>query len=178
LSKKIAYGFKLKRHLHLAPVQKMPDPNGCLRSWHKEGWKMIHLVRRNILRMHLSAILAKSRNVYLLYKGQPALPLNKLNLDCAQLLEQLRAKENQAREDELVLKGLFPLRLTYEDDLLNESSHQKTANKVFAFLGLDSVPVKTEYLRTTPSALSEFIENHEEVYHALATSEFAHYLDG
>ena len=82
---------------------------------------------------------------------------------CGLLFRELRDLGYQAKEEAFALKKPSLL-------LLN------TANKVFSFLGLSSVPVKTNYVRTTPQGFGNFIENHGEVLRGVETSEFAHDL--
>ena len=102
--------------------------------------------------------------------------IEKIRVNCNVLLLRLRAYEKYRAQEEGCLSNLSHLRFSYEEAILGESNHQKTADEIFSYLNLLSVPVKTSFLRTTPENLDAYVENHEEVLRVLRASEFAHYL--
>jgi len=76
-----------------------------------------------------------------------------------------------------LLKGTDHLFINYERDLLNEENHQGTMDKVFEYLGVYSVPVHTNYVKTTPDNLEQVLDNYDEVIDAVRNSEYAHFLE-
>jgi len=76
-----------------------------------------------------------------------------------------------------VLKDISHLTIEYEKDLLKEENHQKTADKIFQYLGLSSVQIDTSLSRTGKDNLDEVIENYVEFKNVIGKSEFAAYLD-
>lgn len=175
LSHKTVYGFKLK-YDHLLHHQKIRHPAHLLNNWHAGGWKIIYLFRKNILRQTLSYMLAGFKNEWHLTEKNARSKIEKIRVNCNILLLRLRAYEKYKAQEERCLSNLSRLRFSYEEAILSESNHQKTADEIFSYLNLRSVPAKTSFLRTTPENLDAFIENHEEVLRTLKASEFAHYL--
>ena len=68
------------------------------------------------------------------------------------------------------------LTVEYESDLLDPARHQQTADRVFAYVGLESAPVDTDLSRSVSGALSDRIANYDELASALEGTEFSHFL--
>jgi hypothetical protein len=86
-----------------------------------------------------------------------------------------RAETWKARLDGIV-EGLPQIRLVYEDDLADASTHQATVDRLCATLGLPSAPVTTNLVRVTPGSMSDRVTNYDEIVDALARSRFAELL--
>jgi hypothetical protein len=84
------------------------------------------------------------------------------------------ASSNYERQ---ILQKIPHLKLTYEDNLLHATSHQETADQIFDWLNIDSVSVKADLQKMMPFHLSEMVENYEELYQAIQTTKYAHYLE-
>ncbi len=86
------YGFKLKIY-HLTTDQGVRDPSGFLTTLVGEGWKIIHLRRRNLLRQSLS-------NLRLIRTGKAQhlrtdrRPEEKMAVDVNWIVEQMRVRKN------------------------------------------------------------------------------------
>ena len=75
-----------------------------------------------------------------------------------------------------MLESLPYLEIIYEENLLTTNQHQPTADKIFTYLNLPSVPVKTS-LQKTPYKISEVIENYEEIAAILKQTQYAKFLE-
>ncbi len=172
--KKPVYGFKVKiaqlRHEH-----KYEDYEKILTDLHSDGWKFIHLKRLNFLKHKLSNIYASKTNIYHLKKTDDKKP-QKIKVDCKELLEGIKYSEIVEKTEEENLKNIPHLKLIYENDILDNSVHQETADKVFRFLGLNSCKVKTNLKRIVNEDLKESIINYDEIYSSLKDTKYSKYL--
>ena len=65
------------------------------------------------------------------------------------------------------------LTMVYEDDLLRVDARQPSLDRAFEFLGLQSVPVRTQYARLTGDRLEDVVENYEEIVSILKGTPYA-----
>jgi hypothetical protein len=75
------------------------------------------------------------------------------------------------------LSNIPHLEIIYEDDLLSSEQHQKTINKVFSYLELDSIKVQTTLQKTSSDNLVDDILNYEEIVDFISQTQYAHFLD-
>lgn len=172
--KKNVYGFKVKIG-QLMSEHKYADYDKLLIRLHQEGWKYIYLKRVNFLRHQLSNIVAAGTNVYHLKNGEQK-HKEKITVKCEQLLRGIEYGEKVEKKEEENLKHISHLTLIYENDIEDNSRHQETADKVFSFLGLESVRVKTDFKRIIPDKLEDTILNYDEVYNFFKDTEYFKYL--
>ena len=66
--------------------------------------------------------------------------------------------------------------IVYEEDLLPGDKQQKTMDRIFDYLDLPSVSVRTNLVRTTSDNMSDFIENYEEVVNIISQTKYAEFL--
>jgi len=168
------YGFKVKVY-HLTDVQGMRDPAAFLRRLHARHWRIVYLYRRNLLRQAVSNVVAEKRRAFHRRTGEGA-AFGKVHIDCGRLLASMANRRRFLAVEREVLGDLPRVDVVYEDDLLPPERHQQAADRVFAFLGLDSARTHSDHLRVTPDRLVDFVENYDEVTAAVGASEFAEYL--
>jgi len=167
------YGFELKpyhlerQHLNLKKWMVKLDRN---------GWKIIHLQRRNVFLQAISFLIAKQRNQW---KDRLDNPLkgSKFYINSDKLIKEIQKRESCLVRENKALEQLHYITITYEDDLLKAEQHQKTAERVFEYLGVDSVSVKTKYKRTTSDNMSDFIENYEEIVSVISQTKYEKFMD-
>lgn len=173
VAEKKIYGYKAK----LPQLQLQYKDDERLKAvFLTSDYKIIYLRRKNYLRQALSIMIGKQRNIWHDTSKHP-LAGNKFQINCKNLLkmtEKIERYENRERE---MLQGLDYLYLNYEQDLLDSKNHQKALDKVYRYLGVKTVPVQTNYVRTTTDDISEFIENHREVIDTVKASKYADYLE-
>lgn len=141
-----------------------------------DDYQIIYLRRKNFFRQALSGIISNQRKKKHDTKAYP-LKGNKFKIDSKQLLKKIRWIEKCEEREKEILDGLQYLTIYYEDDLLPQENHQQTLNKVFHYLGVDSVDVRARFKKTTPKEISDFIENHAEIIGTLKKTKYAIFLN-
>jgi len=170
-----AYGCKIMAY----QLEQQVSPSGMhpfMLKMHIQGWKILYLTRRNVLRQALSHLLVQLGGEYYLLASDSS-PLGRFNIDLDDLQHTIRKIEAAAVRDEKVLEGIPHLKLVYEDDLLQPEKHQETLNNTLTYLGLPASPVKTELRRITPAKISDFVENFEELKSFVNNTSYADFLE-
>ena len=175
INKKSVYGFKVKiaqlRHEH-----KYNKYEKILNDLNSAGWKFIYLKRENFLRHKLSNILISESQIFHLKKSdkykQP-----KIRIDCSSLLAGIKFAVEVEKTEKENLRNIPHLTLTYEKDIIDNSKHQETADKVFSYLNLKSSTVSTNYKRIIPDNLEDTILNYDEVINFFKDTEYSKYLN-
>ena len=163
-------GYQLERQVSFSEMQPF------LQKMHDQGWKIIHLARRNILRQALSQLLVR-RGGRLHRLTNDCSPLTQVHIDVNELQQTLQKIEITSARDEAILTGISHLKLTYEDSLLQPEKHQDTLDKVFTYLGLPISLVHTRLRRITPKEISSFVGNFEEVKSFLDGTPYAKFVE-
>ncbi len=176
--RKPVYGCKIKYH-HLAEHSNLSHAQvkSFMKDMHDDNWKIIYLRRNNVLRKSFSSIAGRQRG-YRHVKQDSDKPLEKIHVDCNDLLDHLKASERRLDVDQDVLEDIPHLHIDYESDLLDAKHHAKTCSRMFEFLGIPdtSASVKAKFKRTSSDDLSETIENYEEVKEFLSKTKYAEWL--
>lgn len=171
LSPKPAYGCKMKIY-QMTDDQGIEDPHRFLLDLHAGGWKIIHLVREDLFRKALSLVVAETRGQFLDRRsggtGVDSIAIDPVRLEAA-MRERRRADEAELE----ALQGIPHFRVTYEGDLLDAASHQAVSDRVLDYLGLESAPVETRFVKTSHGHVSEYVSNYPEVHEYLSRTEFA-----
>lgn len=169
----VAYGFKTL-YTDLGRVQKV-DPSAFLRHLSDQGYLIVHLVRRNLLRQAVSWLQATQQQTH--YRDSTERSSYKpVRFDPETLIAVMLEAEYIREVERERLQGLPHVTVSYEEDLLDASRHQATADAVFQAVGLSSVPVSTSLVRSSARSLSEALENYEDVAALVGRSRFAEYL--
>lgn len=176
LSKQDVYGFKLNT-FHFR-IQKIHNPVEFVIDLHQEGYKIIHLKRRNIVRQAISHLYAKHREKFHHKENQGEQIHQIIKLDIEELKDELQLLEGYLFVENQIIESVKYLRIYYEDDLLDKNNHQETVDRIYEYLGIKSVCVRTDYVKTTPEDLSRFIVNFDEVMEYLAGTRYAKYIEG
>lgn len=171
-----AYGFKLLSY-QLRQVQKMHDPGLFLQRLHESRWKIIYLVRRNILRRALSNLYARHRQKFHARRDERPTEAVRMPVDVSELLSWMEGMERLNRFEQQLLSDLPHLHIVYEDDLQDSHDHQPTVDRIFLYLGLPSARVKSNLVKATPRDLSDFVANHEELVQFVNDSLYSEYLE-
>ncbi|MGB3510837.1 MAG: hypothetical protein WBA93_16720 [Microcoleaceae cyanobacterium] len=151
------------------------DPEKFMFNLSSQGWKIINLSRNNHLRSQISRMVAKSRN-QLHATSESSLKNQKITIDCNELLEGFERRDIYRLKEQEILENLDHITVVYEEDLFLLENHQKTSDRIFDYLGLESVPVKTNLIKTTSNQLSDVIENYEEVVKKVSQTTYAKFL--
>lgn len=173
--KKDVYGFKLKLH-HLTKHQGLSfdEAQAFISSLHTQGWKIIYLRRNNVFRRSLSSLAAQQRGIRHVHAKSDKLQKIYVNPDT--LLNRIKESEKRVELDQQALTGLPHLLIEYEQDLLDQTQHSQTCNKIFEYLDIPTVEVKTKLTRTSANDLSKIIENFDEVKSVMENTKYANLL--
>ncbi|MDX1642340.1 MAG: hypothetical protein R3220_11615 [Balneolaceae bacterium] len=167
------YGYKAKpRQLE----RQYKNPEKVLSKFFTDDYKIIYLYRTNIFRQALSGLIGSQRQKWH-DKKAGALAGKQFYIDSKELLNSMGVLEQVIEREREMIKDRTFLPVSYEDDLFDERNHQQTLDRVFNFLGVESVPVSTKIVRTTTDNISDFVENHDEVIEAVKNSKYAAFLD-
>ena len=178
LSKKKVYGIKIL----MSQLNVSLDIQGAkkfMHELHSQGWKIIYLKRRNILQQAVEQLMLKFHLYERLFWFWKKAPLKQdiVYLDCKKVIKRIKKDEIYSAQEAEVLANLPHLSIVFEDDLLRVENHQKAIDKVFAYLGLPSVPVKTIFVKTFAEQQSISIQNYEEVRQAISQTKYAKFLE-
>jgi hypothetical protein len=152
------------------------NPEPIIRSLADDGWKFLHLSRRNVFLRGLSAYIASVRQTY---RDTEADALQDFSISIVPSIMKLNMAQyiNTVKKEKELLRHFPHLSIIYEDHLLDTTQRQLTCDKVFEFLGLASTPIRTPIVKTVPRDWRTVVKNHEEVAEAvLASPTFAQYL--
>jgi len=152
-----------------------PDPQGFPAELARRGWQLIHLQRRNRLRLALSFLRAEALQRWHLERGSRA-GGERPTIDPRALLDYLRWTDQARAFEEEALSRVVALKLVYEEDLESQSSHQATADRVFEFLGLPSAPVQAPLRRTGEGQLPDLVSNWQQLVDVLRGTSYAQEL--
>ena len=171
---KSVYGFKVKI-AQLRYEHEYDNYEEILRKLFNDGYKFIYLKRDNYFRHKLSNIISAQTRIFHLKNGDKNSPV-KVNVDCDQLMEGIQYSEVVNKTESENLKDIDHITITYEDDLIENSKHQETADKIFGYLGLGTVKVRTDLKRIVPEDLEKIISNYNEVYDYFKDTEYIKFL--
>ena len=175
MNSKPVYGFKVKIE-QLRDEHKFENYTELIKSLNGDGWKIIYLYRTNIFKHTLSGIISNQTKVFHV-RNKENFEHEKIKIDCDFLLGVMNYFENLGVLEEKSLESVPFLRINYEEELLENSSHQKTSDKIFDFLGIKSHPVSTKLKKIIPVDLKKIILNYDEVYEFIGKTKFSVYLD-
>lgn len=137
------------------------EPTRFLHSLTKDGWKIVHLRRKNPVRQILSQYVAEARGGY--HKHDDKQESHQLLLEQSDFERRLELRENRSAQERAALARLEHLELIYEDDLLDPAVHEKTVDRVLAHADLQrSHPVRTSHRKINAQPLRDLILNYEE----------------
>jgi LPS sulfotransferase NodH len=161
-----AVGFKvmynqLRRHWELPKL------------FHRLDFRVIHLVRRNVLKTHLSTLAARRRG-WRLAHDQRAVERVKVHLPTTGLSEVLAKRQRAIDAYRRRLRAYPLLEVAYEDFVAHPDAE---AARILSFLGVDeSVPLQVTSVKLNPDRLEDLLENHPEVESILRDTPFQELL--
>lgn len=161
-----AVGFKLMYN-HL-------DNYRFLSDWIlNEDVMIIHLVRKNLLKIYLSRLASKRRQVA--HSVQTVDPI-KLYIDpktCAEHIKKIEKRQNNAR---VLLENKTYIEVSYQEFVHNRLA---SLSKVFEFLDVEDKVIEysgANLKKLNPTSLKEIIENYYEVKETLQGTPYERFL--
>lgn len=140
--------------------------------------RVIHLRRRNLLKMYVSMLLLSKKR---LKKWQPhtiaPVPVVSTTVSAKAALKYMRRAQALYERYEALFAGHPKISLTYEDMLENGTLSPAVADQLCDFLGVSRQPMSSPLVKINPDDLRAMIANYEEVALVLRRSEFSHLLE-
>ena len=136
-------------------------------------FKIVHIVRENLLKTHISQIRARHTGVYVARNDQQQI---KIALPRSQILKDLDNIKNQnyILTQSIEQLGLCCCTVSYER---LQSQKNDQLHRILEFLGVESsVNLSPKSAKITSDDLSQVIENYDEIYSLLKNSEYKKYL--
>lgn len=176
-TRKNVRGYKFK--MADAPLQHSPDDTRSFLADRSPELRVIWLRRENKFRQAVSSAMADARGLLHVWKDKrgPHSGNGRVTINPEDLASRIEYFERLTRFQERALAGVQHIQVTYESDLLKEEKHQDAVNRIFGYLGLDTVPVQARLKKLSSKDLSESIANYEELMTALQHTPHVQYLD-
>lgn len=159
------YGCHVQPH-QLVATQRT-DPAAYIDGFAQRGWRIIHLTRRDIIRQSISAIAAVERRQWVV-RGDLDGPPKAVTLPIHKVLDRIRRRQSHLALEHQILSRHDHMPLVYEDDLASPDTHQLASDRIFAYLGIESVKVAAQTRPVLPLQLEEVIVNHDQLMESIA----------
>lgn len=164
---KKAVGFKLMYNQN----------NDILKRIIRENdFHIIHLIRRNYLKVIISRETARIRSLYHVTENV-AINTAKIKLDSSDILEKLLEIKNEVIENRKEFGQLKYVELFYEDFILEKDLETKN---ILEFLGLKNQDLKGEEFplkKINSDKIEDVLENYNEIEAVVKESEFRAFLN-
>lgn len=160
-----AAGFKLM----YTQYRQFPAALDYLRE---SGGRIIHIVRRNVLKTLISREVARSNR---LYHTEKRIRLRKVRLNPRTLVRYLDriSAENRAWAE---LMRPLPHHRTYYESFRRDNRGELEV--LLRFLGVDPTPDLTSpFVKMSPDRMADIVENYEEVERALRGTDYERFFD-
>lgn len=160
-----AFGFKLM----LNQYENYPELSEYLKT---RNYRIIHLIRKNLLKTHISQIRASRTGVYVARKLQRQI---KINIPTNSLLYSLTDLKRKNLAIENYIKNLkLPCFTVYYENLQQNNNE---LNLILEYLEVDdTVDLSPKTKKITSDDLSTVVENYDEVVAILKNSQHEKYL--
>ncbi|MEM6641571.1 MAG: hypothetical protein AAF616_01215 [Bacteroidota bacterium] len=169
------YGFKLLSY-QLREIVRTQDPRAFLHHLVlSEGYKMVFMSRRNLLRQTLSKHYSRFRNEWHSTNAEVKRPMMKVDIQL--LLKHLGEGEDLALFEKNVIDGLEYFEIVYEDDLATSASQKEVVDRLSSYLGVEKFAFTNSYKKITGEHISDFVNNYGELESALKSTRHHKYLE-
>jgi hypothetical protein len=139
--------------------------------------RVLHLRRRNLLKMHVSQLLMPRRR-NLIWEPHTTVPLPPVTtrVDPALAIEQMRKAQARYRHFEEVFAGHPRLPLVYEELIEDQRLRPSEGRRICDFLGVEDRPMGSSFIKLNPESLEAMVTNYGELADAVSRTEFAEML--
>ncbi len=169
---KKVYGIGLMT-TQLLTYYKEPELKQIFEEWNSQGWKIIYLRRENIFDSSISYRRGQIDQEWLQSKSGN----DPVRLEPKEVIDSMTYRLMMHKVDDNLLSNIDFFEVFYERDLKG-GDWQGLMDRVFKFLEVDSVPVKSNLKKKTTAPLSKTISNFTEIENELKKAGFINYLYG
>lgn len=161
-----AVGFRL--------IHEMSQMYPQIADWAKNNdVKVIHLVRENVLKTHLSAKTARIHKLHHPREGDGVNPI-KIHINPDEIVSVLEKRLQDIGIQRNRYSGCDYLEISYESFVENRSDQ---SSRMLAFLGVDaSKELVSNLMKINPDSIENIIENFDDVAEALKGTELERFL--
>lgn len=140
---------------------------GIIPYVNSHGVKVIHIIRENVLKTHISRLTASRRS---LYHSDKTIKASKITIPTSDLIAILQKinRDNENWRSAFSEKTEY-LQVTYESFVKNKAQE---SHKMLSFLGVDYHDIKSSLVKINPDSLADIIENYNEVRVLLEGTQF------
>ena len=138
--------------------------------------KVLHLKRKNLLKVHLSRLIAGKTDNWLSNADSPRknnLEEKKVTINLTEMFNDFLETNKQIQWIDDQFSG-HAMQTVYYDELISRTNLEM--RKIFAFLGTRQTSTATNLQKQNPEKLSELIVNYREVEEALCNTEYSFML--
>jgi LPS sulfotransferase NodH len=138
--------------------------------------KVIHLIRENLVRSHLSLLIAYKTNIWGLTPTMQDVPLEKrkVYVNVEKFIANLRKIRNHQVRIEKVLKQHPLYEVTYEHLIKDQ---QNVMNRIFSFINVRARTTTTNLRRQNSEPIKNLVQNYDEFSSKINKTEFSCYLN-
>jgi LPS sulfotransferase NodH len=122
--------------------------------------RVVHLGRRNVLRMFTSMKIAHKTGAWWSLDGKPGLDEKKVTIDAEEFAAYVNSLEADRLWGDQVFEGHPLLHVDYEEFEGYGNGDRAAIDRVLEFLGLPPGVLETEMQRQNPEPLSDLIDNY------------------
>ena len=158
-----AVGFKLM----LSQAQHNPAITDYLVE---HGVNVVFVVRRNMLKTHLSRVSAKQRNLYIV---KEQVKVSKVRIETRNLLRYLQEIAGEQQAWQRILGGLPHIEVFYEDVVRDKPAELA---RIEDFLGVEHEEPVTPVAKINPDDMRKYVENYDEMAGVLRGTEYERFL--
>jgi LPS sulfotransferase NodH len=147
---------------HLGRARKRPvDTRSFLELLILDGWTLVHIQRRDVLRQLLSKYVAKARGGF--HKREASTEAVRLSLPLHEFILQYQRRLGWLEAERTVLEGLPHTTVIYEENLERPETQQLTVNSTLEYLGLEKRPASSTLKKINTYRPEELLENLEDL---------------
>lgn len=171
------YGCKILSYQVRDVQTRLAAPEDVLRDLHhRDGFQIVYLRRKNLLRHALSNIRARKEHFHR-KKSDQGSTARALYIDPDQLIDWMEHSESLQAYERKLLEDVPHLSLTYEENIRSPKNHQSTVDQIAEFLGIETAPVESSYEKVAPPSLEDGVANYDELVEHLANTRYERFLD-
>lgn len=138
-----------------------------------EEIRVIHLRRRNLLKVHVSTLLMSKRQ-----RVQATAPTEAvwIKVNPAKAIAAMRSARARYEKYEQAFKRHPCLQLDYESAIGPDGITEDTRSRICDFLGIARVAMSSQLMKLNPESLRDMVTNYDELAEAISRTEFADML--
>jgi hypothetical protein len=138
------------------------------------GVRVIHLRRRNLLKVHVSTLLMSKRRYV-----QARTPIDTvwIHVDPAKAIASMRRAREQYERFERAFESHPRLEVQYESLFDGQYLQDDTARALCDFLGVRPTRMTSNLVKLNPESLRDMVTNYDELAAAVSRTEFSDLLD-